>query len=78
MANEAISEFFQNLEKKYPDWEMHSTNTLVFAYQLGLSPDECMGMYPESDWEEEWIKDYDRDYDLIDKYRYGTSSIDPR
>ena len=75
---ETIKEFIQNLEKKYPNWSTYSTNALVFSYQLGLPPQECVDMYPESDWPEEWLDDYDRDYDLIDKARYGTSTIDPR
>jgi hypothetical protein len=73
-----IEEFIQQLNRKYPDWQKYSTETLVFAYQLGLPPQECAGMYVESDWEEEWIEAYDRDYEAIDVARYGTTSFDPR
>ena len=73
-----IEEFFQNLNEKYPDWQKYSTSALTFAYQLGLSPRECVGMDVESDWEDEWIEAYDRDYEVIDRMRYGTFSNDPR
>lgn len=71
MTNKEMKSFVEEMWKKTVELgeTNYSSEVLAFAYMLGLAPDECTGMYVESDWEPEWIIDYNRLVILIDKVR---------
>ena len=66
MFVEDVTDFI-NKEIKRGEFDRYSAETLAFAFLLGLPPAECTGMYVESDWEQEWIDQYDDVVNLIDK-----------
>ncbi len=43
----------------------YSEEVLAFSFLLGLPPEECIGMYVETDWDPELIEQYDDVLDMI-------------
>lgn len=37
----------------------YSAQMLAFSYLLGMPAEECRDMYPESDWSNEQLEEYD-------------------
>lgn len=51
--------------KERGEWENYSAEVLTFSCLLGLPPEECTGMYVESDWEPEQVEEYDEITDYL-------------
>lgn len=59
-VNEAI-----RVWKKKGEWDNYSAEVLAFSCLLGLPPAECTDMYPECDWTQEQLDEYDEIVDYI-------------
>lgn len=57
-VNEAI-----RVWKEKDEWDNYSAEVLAFSCLLGLPPAECTGMYPECEWTQEQLDEYD---DMVD------------
>lgn len=53
------------LWKKKEEWNTYSPEVLTFSALLGLPPSECTGMYPESDWTDDQIDEYEEIVDYL-------------
>lgn len=67
MFVEDVCDFWNDIRKRGEDH--YSAEVLAFSFLLGLPPAECTGMYVETDWEQEWIDQYDDVVNLICKMK---------
>ena len=49
--------------------ERYSPEVMTFSFMMGLPPEECTGMYPESELGEDFLNDYDDICDLIYRWK---------
>lgn len=52
--------------KKSGEWNQYPVETLTFAIMLGMSAEECAGMYVESDMDADTIGEIE----IVDDYLY--------
>ena len=64
-----IKEYFENYFD-YPDIILgNNVDALTFSYLLGMSPSECVEMYPESDWSQEQEDEWEEIHNIIYKLK---------
>ena len=64
MITQKMVEDFMKRRKERGETD-YSPETLAFSFLLGLPPNECEGLYPETDWDTQVLNQYDFVVDCI-------------
>lgn len=67
VSKEDVFEFMRKIYNRQEDG--YSDEVLAFSFMLGLPPKECIGMYPESDWDAHMLNLYDYVVGIIHAYQ---------